>query len=170
MKYIFLDFDGVLNTEKHQAFLRSNGLNTCDQYGPIFDPDAVEYLSDILSRVPDAKIVIISSWKFEGEDRMFQLWKDRNLPGELLGITPTMIPMCMDDLYAGKGREIKSWLANHPTSNYVILDDVPDFLSEQMSHYIEINPIVGITPEVVDAAVNTLNSFMEMMNNFDTLA
>ena len=161
MKYIFLDFDGVLNTEKHQAYLRSKGLDTCDSYGPVFDPDAVKNLSDILSQVPEARIVIISSWKFEGEDRMFQLWKDRNLPGELLGITPTMIPMSMDDLYAGKGREIKSWLANHPTSQYVILDDVPDFLSEQMAHYIEINPIVGITPEVVDAAVITLNSIRD---------
>jgi histidinol phosphatase-like enzyme len=41
MKYIFLDFDGVLNTEKHQAYLRSIRMNTCDGYGLIFDPDAV---------------------------------------------------------------------------------------------------------------------------------
>ena len=158
MKYIFLDFDGVLNTERHQAHLRSKGMRTCDDFGPIFDPEAVQCLSDILSQVPEAGIVIISSWKFEGEDRMFQLWKDRNLPGILIGITPTMIPMSMDDLYAGKGREIKSWFTNHPTNNYVILDDVPDFLSEQMTHYIEINPIVGITPAVVEEAVKILNS------------
>lgn len=158
MKYIFLDFDGVVNTERHQADLRAKGMNTCDKYGPIFDPEAVKNLNDILTLVPDASIVIISSWKFEGEDRMFQLWKDRNLPGNLLGITPTMIPMSMDDLYAGKGREIKSWLESNPSSHFVILDDVPDFLPEQMSHYIEINPIVGITPEVVESAVKILNS------------
>ena len=158
MQYIFLDFDGVLNTEQHQAFLRSNGLKTCDNYGPLFDPEAVKNLNDILSHVPDTSIVIISSWKYEGKDRMLQLWKERDLPGVVSGITPTMIPMSMDDLYAGKGREIKSWLASHPTDHYVILDDVPDFLSEQMSHYIEINPRVGITPEVVESAVKILNS------------
>ena len=157
MKYIFLDFDGVLNTEKHQAYLRSIRMNTCDGYGPIFDPDAVECMRCIVSRVPDCCIVIISSWKFEGEDRMYKLWQDRNLPGVLAGITPTLIPESLDDLYAGKGREIKAWLASHPTSHYVILDDVPDFLSKQMPHYIEINPIVGITPDVVEHAVEILN-------------
>ena len=158
MRYIFVDFDGVLNTEKYQNDLRHKGLKTCDNYGPIFDPSAVECLCDIVAQVPDASIVIISSWKFEGEERMIQLWKDRNLPGVLSGITPTMIPMSLDDLYAGKGREIKSWLSTHPATHYVILDDVPDFLPEQMQHYIEINPIVGLTPEVVDQSVKILMS------------
>ena len=71
-------------------------------------------LGTIISSVPDASIVIISSWKFKGEDRMLQLWKDRNLPGVVAGITPTMIPESVDDLYAGKGREIKAWLSNNP--------------------------------------------------------
>ena len=135
MKYIFLDFDGVLNTEKHQAYLRSNGKRTCDDFGPIFDPESVECLRTIVSQVPDTRIVIISSWKFEGEDRMSQLWKERNLPGVMEGITPTMIPETLDDLYAGKGREVKSWLLLHPSNQYVILDDVPDFLPEQNSLY-----------------------------------
>ena len=74
----------------------------------------MEGLGSILSSVPDASIVIISSWKFEGEDRMLQLWKDRNLPGVVAGITPTMFPESVDDLYAGKGREIKAWLSNNP--------------------------------------------------------
>lgn len=158
MKYIFLDFDGVLNTEKHQEHLRSNRLNTSDNYGPIFDPDAVESLRSIVNEEKDCRIVIISSWKFEGEDRMRKLWKDRNLPGELAGITPTMIPKCLDDLYAGKGREIKAWLSNNPTNQYVILDDVPDFLKEQESHYIEICPKVGLTTSDVERAIKILNT------------
>ena len=158
MKYIFIDFDGVLNTEKHQAFLRSNGMKTCDSYGPIFDPEAVESLRSIVSQVTDCRIVIISSWKFEGEYRMFQLWKDRSLPGILEGITPTLIPQTLDDLYAGKGREIKSWLLLHPSDDFVILDDVPDFLPEQAAHYIEINPRIGLTMTDVEKAINILNA------------
>lgn len=158
MKYVFIDFDGVLNTERYQSILRSQGQKTCDNYGPIFDPRAVEGLGTILSSVPGASIVIISSWKFEGEDRMLQLWKDRDLPGVVAGITPTMIPESLDDLYAGKGREIKAWLSNNPASHYVILDDVPDFLPEQWPHYIEINPSVGITSKTVRRAIEILNT------------
>lgn len=157
MKYIFLDFDGVLNTEKYQAYLRSNGKKTCDDFGPIFDPESVECLSSIVSQVPNSRVVIISSWKFEGEERMFQLWKERNLPGVLEGITPTMIPETLDDLYAGKGREIKTWLSLRPANQYVILDDVPDFLPEQNIHYIEIDPRVGLTLNDVEQAIEILN-------------
>jgi ATP-dependent Clp protease ATP-binding subunit ClpX len=72
MKYIFLDFDGVLNTEKHQEFLRSYNQKTFDSYGPLFDPSAVECLSSIVTNVSDARIVIISSWKFEGLDKIIE--------------------------------------------------------------------------------------------------
>ena len=158
MRYIFIDFDGVLNTEKHQAYLRASGMNTCDGYGPIFDPDAIENLKSILAKVPDCHIVIISSWKFEGEDRMRKLWQDRNLPGVLAGITPTLIPESLDDLYAGKGREIKVWLSNNQATQYVILDDVPDFLMEQESYYIEISPNVGLTASDAKRAIEILNT------------
>ena len=89
---------------------------------------------------------------------MFQLWKDRNLPGVLEGITPTVIPQNLEDLYAGKGREIKSWLLLHPSNEFVILDDVPDFFPEQNSHYIEITPHVGLTKSDVEKAIDILNT------------
>jgi hypothetical protein len=158
MKYIFLDFDGVLNTEKHQEFLRSYNQKTFDSYGPLFDPSAVECLSSIVTNVSDARIVIISSWKFEGLDKMQNLWKDRSLPGILAGISPNLIPESIEDLYAGKGREVREWIAKNPCSGYVILDDVPDFLPEQHDHYIEINPKVGLTPHIVKQAISILNN------------
>ena len=157
MKYIFLDFDGVLNTEKHQANLRSSRLNTCDDYGPIFDPDAVECLRSIISKVPDCCIVIISSWKFEGEDRMRKLWQDRSLPGVLAGITPTLIPESLDDLYAGKGREIKVWLSHNPAAQYVILDDDCDMLDEQLEYFVSTSNPNGLTDKLTDRAIEILN-------------
>ena len=60
-RIIFLDFDGVLNTEKYQAELRGRRRSTVDTYGPLFDPEAVQNLQKILDTVPDAKIVIESS-------------------------------------------------------------------------------------------------------------
>ncbi|MDE6537188.1 MAG: hypothetical protein K2M13_04030 [Muribaculaceae bacterium] len=54
---VFLDFDGVLNTEQYQARLRLDGKPTKDAWGPLFDPHAVEKLRQILDEM-DAQIVI----------------------------------------------------------------------------------------------------------------
>ena len=89
---------------------------------------------------------------------MRKLWQDRSLPGVFAGITPTLIPESLDDLYAGKGREIKAWLSNNPATQYVILDDVPDFLMEQESYYIEISPNVGLTASDAKRAIEILNT------------
>lgn len=76
-KYVFLDFDGVLNTEKYQTQLRLEGKYGWDKYGQLFDPEAVGNLKRILDSIPDCWIIIESSWKAEGLKRMKQMWKDR---------------------------------------------------------------------------------------------
>ena len=40
-KIIFLDIDGVLNTEYYQGVLRYKGKPWQDEYGALFDPKAV---------------------------------------------------------------------------------------------------------------------------------
>lgn len=60
---IFLDFDGVLNTERHQARLAVEGKPNKDAWGPLFDPSAVENLRLIIDNT-DAAIVISSSWRY----------------------------------------------------------------------------------------------------------
>lgn len=79
MKIIFLDFDGVLNTEAWQRHCLTRRLSTEDRFGPVFDPEAVANLSSIIAAVPDVGIVITSSWKWEGEENMKQLWQERGL-------------------------------------------------------------------------------------------
>ena len=163
-RYVFIDFDGVLNTECHHSELVSSGQKCSDQYGPLFDPVAVLNLKRIVDET-EAEIVIISSWKLEGIDRMVDLWKARRMPGVLAGSTPDHIsgmdllnvnledPAAFANL-AGKGNEVKQWLKeNAPKKSdgyrYVILDDVPDFLPEQMEHFIQVDPRVGITEDNV---------------------
>lgn len=41
IKFIFLDFDGVLNTEYHQDLLQIQGKSWQDEYGAFFAPNAV---------------------------------------------------------------------------------------------------------------------------------
>ncbi len=60
---IFLDFDGVLNTEQHQAKLAVDRLPNKDAWGPLFDPRAVANLRKIIDAT-DAAIVISSSWRY----------------------------------------------------------------------------------------------------------
>jgi hypothetical protein len=149
MKYkiIFLDIDGVLN-------LIPQGR---DKFGPIFHTHFVDNLRFLIEQT-NAKIVISSSWRFNtiktlgfSQDEMIkyyenntfdimvdglefcqELWKFRNLPGEIIAITPH-IDMCK------RGLEIQEWLDKNKdsVSNYVILDDDTDMLDSQMMNFVQ---------------------------------
>lgn len=168
-KVIFLDFDGVLNTENYQAQLYRDGKPQWDDFGQVFDPEAIENLKMVLDAVPDALLVINSSWKLEGFGKMKELWKKRGLPGRIHGITPDYVPdllnIDLEDydniaMLAGKGNEVKQWLdENVPEGcRYVILDDMPDFLPEQTPYHICTDPRVGLTVEDAVKAIQLLNS------------
>lgn len=171
-KYVFLDFDGVLNTERYHSVL-VNSRETCsDPYGPLFDPVAVGNLRRIVEET-EAEVVICSSWKLEGADRMAEMWRSRKMPGTLAGCTPeaicgrNLLNVSLDDpdalaMLAGKGNEVKEWLGENAPRNangcrYVILDDVPDFLPEQRDWFVQVDPEVGITERDVERAVKLLN-------------
>lgn len=59
-KIIFLDFDGVLNTEHYQNYLYHEGKPWQDEHGAFFDPEAVEQLRRIID-ITHADIVVESS-------------------------------------------------------------------------------------------------------------
>ena len=115
-KIIFLDFDGVLNTEHYQGLLQYQGKPWQDEYGAFFDPKAVKQLKRIIDAT-DADIVVESSWKYLGLDAMKELWEVRNLPGTIIDITPSL-------LGKNKGVEIASWLSKYAKQDirYVIID------------------------------------------------
>ena len=71
-RYIFLDFDGVLNTMEYQTALQWKGEPRKDEYGSLFDPEAVENLNLIIQNT-NAKIVISSSWRLDGIRRMREM-------------------------------------------------------------------------------------------------
>ena len=89
-KYIFLDFDGVLNTEHYQNLLYHEGESFQDEYGAFFDPEAVEQLKRIIDAT-QADIVIQSSWKYLGLEAMQEMWKERAMPGKVIDITPSSV-------------------------------------------------------------------------------
>lgn len=161
LKILFLDFDGVLNTDSYQALLHASGRPVWDDYGQLFDPEAVRNLKWILDTIPDMKIVVESSWKVQGLDELRQMWKERDLPGELYDSTPDIfdeelltIDLSNPDSIQrieglGKGREISAWLARFGGQDcrYAILDDMAEFSGELAGHHILVDPVCGITQE-----------------------
>ncbi len=117
-RIIFLDFDGVLNTEYYQGLLQFQGKQWQDQYGAFFDPRAVRQLKRVIDTT-DADIVVESSWKYLGLEAMQELWRVRNLPGRVIDITPSLTGN------ASRGEGISAWLSEYamPDARYVIIDD-----------------------------------------------
>ena len=163
-RIIFLDFDGVLNTARNIARLRAEGQSLSDEFGYLFDAEAVANLQTIIEQT-GAEIVVSSSWKFEGLERMRQLWQARRLPGRLLDSTPDYLGCIGEidpsnpDTFVGKGNEIKAWLERHATTDcrYVILDDMPEVLASQRKNFIRINDECGITAAAAQRAIEILN-------------
>ena len=163
-KVIFLDIDGVLNTKWWYTQMDRNTPK--DQYGYAFDPKAVANLKRIVEET-GADVVISSSWKSFGFSELEEMWKDRDLPGKLIGITPNSVSdeLLLDadidsiELFHIRGEEIKEWLTKHgkQISNYAIIDDMDNMLTEQQSYFVHTNPEVGITDENAEKVIQILN-------------
>ena len=155
-RFIFLDFDGVLNTGRYQRELQTRGEMGRDAFGPLFDPQAIDALRMLLDR-SGAQLIITSSWRTEGLAAMRDLWQSRSLPGEIADVTPFYLYGAYRDSLDGepfmgftpgcRGLEIAEWLTRHadPDASYVILDDEEDFLLRQAFRLVRINPETGLT-------------------------
>ena len=155
MKVIFLDIDGVLN-------VIPNGY---DKWGGIFHTHFVDNLKRIID-VTDAKIVISSTWRMgNGLEGMIDMWKMRDLPGEVIGITPNFMVHFKTTLCRGK--EIDAYLEEHPEiTNYVIIDDDSDMEPHQLNNFVMtsgnedhsdcVDIGYGLTKECSDWAIDIL--------------
>ena len=162
-KVIFLDIDGVLNSFRwHNS---ESNETQADRFGRAFDPVAVANLSKIVEET-GADIVISSSWKCFGLDGMQEMWKERNLPGKVIGITPNTVSDEMllyadlENMELGviRGNEIKEWLSRHRhISQYVIIDDMDDMLPEQQYHVVLTDPLIGLSKCDAMKAIAILN-------------
>lgn len=159
MNYLFLDIDGVLNTGRYSDYLIENGLCETDADGYLFDPEAVQNLEHIIEAT-DAKIIITSTWRLDGD--MQVLWRNRNLAGEVIGVTPTLLRekgvgkfRCW---FGDRGMEVEAWLKDNAIDpyKYAILDDEDDYLPHQAEHLILTEPMTGITKDVAEKVISLL--------------
>lgn len=73
------------------------------RYGAYFGPD--DHFVKNLKRIIDetgAKIVISSTWRMSGLQNILDMWHSRNLPGEVIGITPNHMMRTGTTLQRGK--------------------------------------------------------------------
>lgn len=152
---IFLDIDGVLRP--------LHSYIGTDEYGQFFTEECIYNFKYLIDNT-NAKIVITSTWKSSGLIIMKEIWDKRNLPGEVIDITPNEVDVVDSgnaEFYdlVDRGLEIKQWITNNKfTGNYVILDDIPDFNNEQMNHYVKTSPKTGLTMIDVRKCIDILTS------------
>lgn len=173
MKVIFLDIDGVLN-------LRNR---TRDKYGSVFHKKWVDNLKTIIDAT-GAQIVISSTWRLEGLQKMQDMWKFRKLPGKVIDVTQHF---WAKDVTIPRGVEIEHWmklsgnfqrinwskeeqinyLGQALVKNYIILDDDSDMLYNQREHFVKTSNQwnekdaiegYGLTKTAAEKSIQILNS------------
>ena len=155
MKIIFLDIDGVLNSNKSIIQFNENG------YGGYFNDLPVKETIDPLNKLTDltsAKIVISSTWrKLHNILSLSYIFYLCGIKAELIGVTPIVHNV-------QRGVEIKNWLESPSiigggvteVTNFVILDDDSD-MEPLMKHFVKIDNRVGLTFNDVNKAIKILN-------------
>jgi len=156
MKILFLDFDGVMVTDRYQDQLMDTNSPLRDDFGSKFDPVCVENLRQIIDNT-DADIVVTSTWKMErGLDGIMWMWANRHLPGNILDVTPDIDPI-------HRGNEIQAWLdAQTGAVRYAIIDDCPilDFFNEeQLPHLFKVDERTGLDEETVTRVTEHLKAY-----------
>jgi hypothetical protein len=187
MKVIFLDFDGVLNSENW--YIRRRDTDSMDDFVshyPFyeFDPLTIERLNRIVEE-SCAKVVVSSTWRLGKLPTQLQdMLNVVGFKGDIIDNTPRLYAKgFMEDdspitYNTPRGCEIDWWLKNVGkyqrinwsiekqleylkagiVTNYVILDDDSDMLYSQREHFICTSGKYGLTDEMADRAIKILNT------------
>jgi len=145
-KYIYLDFDGVLNTEQYQAELAVAGVSGKDKYGPLFDPETVRQLNRLIEAT-GAEIIVTSSWRYVyEEDTLYEMWDERGLPDTRVVI--------LDRKFEGISKD-----DHQKYVPYVYIDDEDKYGGSERDFLIQTDPLKGLSAADVDRAIAILNRF-----------
>ena len=163
MRVIFLDIDGVLNSEAHALKLeKSKGANRISTEKSKIDREAVSLLNRLVE-VTGAKIVVSSTWrKLFDTDELQRILCEHGLVGEIVGKTPDGYkdPEVQETFGHGtrilRGHEIEFWLREHPeVERFVILDDDSD-MAMHKSRLVQTDCKEGLRAKHVEHAIRML--------------
>lgn len=146
-KILFLDIDGVLNSEDWYKNSYERGELNDD-----LDPVLVQKLNKL-----DCEVVISSSWGCDGG----QTWKALRRKGFNLKVIGYTEHYEMVSDWIVRGNSIKKWLYDNCRDidyQYAILDDDGDMLLEQKDHFVQTDFRYGVTDEHIEQLIKILES------------
>ena len=161
-KVIFLDIDGVLNSnfwnEDHQREISD---------GKYIDIEKVKLLSELVKK-SGASIILHSGWRFWFDEDAQPTRSEAKYLTELLKSEGMIVAGMTPDLTteeirkakrfsAVKADEILTWLKDHPeTENWVVLDDLELNNEKIASFQVMTDAEQGLTEEDVERALKIL--------------
>lgn len=180
MKIIFLDIDGVLNSEdwyrkRHEEAPQHEQSAQYPFYE--FDPELVSNLNLIIQKT-EAKVVVSSTWRIGREIADLQaILESVGFIGEVIDKTKSFY-LKGESYTIPRGCEIAEWLDNRGNyrrinwskekqreciekalaKNYIILDDDSDMLLKQREHFVHTTWKSGLSLELAEKAIGILNS------------
>ena len=153
-KIIFLDIDGVLNHQ--QAYEDGECKYDFEEKYQKFSTTSKALLNKLIEKT-GAEIVISSTWRADGLERMQEIWKQEEMSGEVVGITTHLNIAGYG--WTPRGCEIECYLRNEGfyhlnwdadkqleimkesnIANYIIIDDDGDMLYAQREHFVQTLP------------------------------
>lgn len=140
MRILFLDIDGVLNSD---IWIRSiKGNNGQFPYNQ-FDTKAIELLNRMTERT-NAKIVLTSMWRLKRSlCLMQQIFLEVGIKGEIIAFTP--------NLKKDNESLIESKVMDY--TDFAILDDNSDMLYWQANFFFQTDRCCGLTPTIAKRVI-----------------
>ncbi len=157
-KIIFLDIDGVLNSN-----LGNNGHEKEISDGTLIDPEKIQLLSELVKNT-GAKIVLHSGWKFWFDSNLHPLRKEayhllKLLRRENIAIDSVTPDHSTEEIKRNKkfslvkATEILAWLEEHEeVEEWIVIDDLDLHNQEVEAHQLRIDSSVGLTASDVHKA------------------
>lgn len=179
-KFIFLDIDGVLNTDEFIAkSVQSTGWGgRFSRPEDHLDPDKIAILNRVVA-VTNADIVLSTAWREAlGAAKTGDILLDAGLNARIVGATPNRVEVTRKmSMHIPRWLEIHHFLEHtaRKFSNFVIVDDrddaggaevktashgfkiVPTLFSPMRDNFVQTDPLVGLTDADADKMIEILN-------------
>ena len=166
MKLIFLDIDGVFNSETY--YRQRKDFTPWDE-SKEFDRNCVDVFNKVTGET-GAKIVVSSCWRKGSLNYLQTLFNMVNIHGDVIGETPKLRG---ESFSVPRGCEIEKMLRDvfhYPVwewekekglicevESYVIIDDDSDMLYKQRDNFVQTSHMYGLTELTANQAIKILN-------------
>jgi len=173
-KIIFLDIDGVMNSQVDYELAEARGdLEKAREEAHELSERCVGLLNDLIDET-GAEVVISSVWRYSTtKEEMQALFEKKGFMHKILDYTPVY-----DRRFSVRGNEILGWIKDHEEylgqfyhdfETFVIFDDDSDMLYWQRENFVPIDGYTGLTHNKTYKAKWILNRFDKKENKTEAL-